>query len=74
MKQYLHDIARRMLDNYVTLDEAILLVRDAMEDEALARAAGNVSMASRRLGVHRNTLHNDIRAKQTGVRRTKVIK
>lgn len=54
-------IIRELIGNGITLEQAV----DAFEGKYIAAAMnasrGNVTRASRALGVHRNTLHNKLR-------------
>ena len=50
-------------DGY-TLYQADRLFEDRLIHGALLRAKGNVTQASRKLAIHRNTLHNKIRERR----------
>jgi hypothetical protein len=62
----LNQIIRELIDSGITLEQAV----EAFESKYIAAAMdanrGNVTKASRALGVHRNTLHNKLRT-QNGV-------
>jgi transcriptional regulator of acetoin/glycerol metabolism len=53
--------ARWALENEVSLADAKKALQSCMISEALRRTDGNVSRAARDLGVHRNTLFNELR-------------
>jgi len=59
----LHLIIRELIGSGITLEQAL----DVFEGKYIAAAMnaneGNVTRASRLLGVHRNTLHNKLREK-----------
>lgn len=58
-------IIRELIANGITLDQAVEAFESKYIVAAMNANRGNVTRASRALGVHRNTLHNKLRA-QTG--------
>lgn len=60
-RKALRDLCKSMLDEQIPLAKAMKIFEDQYIDEVLAATGGNVTRASRRAGVHRNTLHNKLR-------------
>ena len=57
----LNQIIRELIGNGITLEQAVQAFEGKYIVAAMAANRGNVTRASRALGVHRNTLHNKIR-------------
>jgi len=60
MKNELEGLAVRLMAANVTLDDAVKLLERSMIEGALAACRGNQSAASKKLGIHRNTLQRRI--------------
>lgn len=58
----LNQIIRELIGNGITLDQAVEAFEGKYIVAAMAANRGNVTRASRALGVHRNTLHNKLRS------------
>jgi DNA-binding NtrC family response regulator len=56
MKEKFDGLVEHLLSGNIFLQEAIELLERNMIQRALERTAGNRSAASKRLGIHRNTL------------------
>src|SRR3954463_1516122 len=54
----LNQIIRELIGNGITLEQAVEAFEGKYIVAAMSAARGNVTQASKRLGVHRNTLHN----------------
>lgn len=59
----LQAIVDELLTNGITLEQAKTEFEKKIVSAALRRAHGNVSLAAKKLGVHRNTLHNKVAPK-----------
>jgi hypothetical protein len=59
-------IIRELIGNGITLEQAVVAFEGKYIAAAMNANRGNVTRASRALGVHRNTLHNKLRT-QTAV-------
>ena len=59
----LNQIIRELIGNGITLEQAVEAFEGKYIVVAMAANRGNVTRASRALGVHRNTLHNKLRSK-----------
>lgn len=57
----LNQIIRELIGNGITLEQAVQAFEGKYIVAAMAANRGNVTRASRALGVHRNTLHNKLR-------------
>ena len=57
----LNQIIRELIGNGITLDQAVEAFEGKYIVAAMTANRGNVTRASRALGVHRNTLHNKLR-------------
>jgi DNA-binding NtrC family response regulator len=60
MKDRFAPLVQCVLDGGLFLEETIELLERALITEALARAGGNQSAASKALGIHRNTMKRKI--------------
>lgn len=58
----LNQIIRELIGNGITLDQAVEAFEGKYIVAAMDANRGNVTRASRALGVHRNTLHNKLRS------------
>lgn len=54
-------IIRELIGNGITLEQAVEAFEGKYIVAAMNASRGNVTRASRALGVHRNTLHNKLR-------------
>ena len=57
----LNAIIRELIGNGITLAQAVEAFEGKYIVAAMTASKGNVTQASRKLGVHRNTLHNKLR-------------
>lgn len=57
----LNAIIRELIGNGITLAQAVEAFEGKYIVAAMTVSRGNVTQASRKLGVHRNTLHNKLR-------------
>src|SRR5438477_8142377 len=57
----LNQIIRELIGNGITLEQAVEAFEGKYIVAAMSASRGNVTQASRALGVHRNTLHNKLR-------------
>ena len=60
MNDRMEGLAQQLLSGNIFLEEAIELLERCMIKGALELAAGNQSEASKRLGIHRNTLQKKL--------------
>lgn len=71
----LNQIIRELVGNGITLGQAVDAFEGKYIDAAMTANRGNITRASRALGVHRNTLHNKLRSQtmlnDTALRRTR---
>jgi transposase-like protein len=58
----LNQIINELIGNGITLDQAVEAFEGKYIVAAMAANRGNITRASRALGVHRNTLHNKLRS------------
>jgi DNA-binding NtrC family response regulator len=58
----LNQIIRELIANGITLEQAVEAFESKYIKEAMSVTRGNVTQASKALGVHRNTLHNKLRS------------
>ena len=58
----LNQIIRELIGNGITLEQAVEAFEGKYIVAAMNANRGNVTKASRALGVHRNTLHNKLRS------------
>lgn len=58
----LNQIIRELIGNGITLEQAVEAFEGKYIKAAMSVSRGNVTQASRALGVHRNTLHNKLRS------------
>lgn len=58
----LSQIIRELIGNGITLEQAVEAFEGKYIKAAMSVSRGNVTQASRALGVHRNTLHNKLRS------------
>lgn len=58
----LNQIIRELIGNGITLEQAVEAFEGKYIVAAMNANRGNVTRASRALGVHRNTLHNKLRS------------
>jgi DNA-binding NtrC family response regulator len=63
ISERLEVIARELISAGITLEQANEAFDQKMVDTALSLTRGNVTLASKKLGVHRNTLHNKLRSR-----------
>jgi DNA-binding NtrC family response regulator len=61
MNQTIEQIAARILEGGLFLEEAVELLERTLLRRALERTGGNRSAASKLLGIHRNTLQRKLR-------------
>lgn len=59
----LNQIIRELIGNGITLEQAVEAFEGRYIVAAMDANRGNVTKASKALGVHRNTLHNKLRSK-----------
>lgn len=59
----LNQIICELIDSGITLEQAVEAFESKYIVAAMDANRGNVTRASRALGVHRNTLHNKLRGK-----------
>ena len=57
----LNAIIRELIGNGITLEQAVEAFEGKYIVAAMSASRGNVTQASKKLGVHRNTLHNKLR-------------
>jgi DNA-binding NtrC family response regulator len=57
----LNQIIRELIGNGITLEQAVEAFEGKYIVAAMSQSRGNVTQASKALGVHRNTLHNKLR-------------
>ncbi len=57
----LNGIIRELIGNGITLAQAVEAFEGKYIAAAMSVSRGNVTQASKKLGVHRNTLHNKLR-------------
>lgn len=67
----LQPIITELLDNGITLPQALDVIEAKIIDSALVRCKNNQSAASRKLGIHRNTLINKLRTRRPSVKELK---
>src|ERR1700694_2197522 len=58
----LNQIIRELIGNGITLEQAVEAFEGKYIVAAMSASRGNVTQASKALGVHPNTLHNKIRS------------
>ena len=58
----LNQIIRELIGNGITLEQAVEAFEGKYIVAAMTVSRGNVTQASKALGVHRNTLHNKLRS------------
>ena len=58
----LNAIIRELIGNGITLEQAVEAFEGKYIVAAMTASRGNVTQASKKLGVHRNTLHNKQRS------------
>ena len=58
----LNQIIRELIASGITLEQAVEAFEGKYIVAAMATARGNITQASKALGVHRNTLHNKLRS------------
>ena len=58
----LNAIIRELIGNGITLEQAVEAFEGKYIVAAMTASRGNVTQASKKLGVHRNTLHNKLRS------------
>ena len=56
MRQPIHEVIHHLVNGGFFLQEAVEMVEKGMIESTLERTGGNRSEASKRLGIHRNTL------------------
>jgi DNA-binding NtrC family response regulator len=57
----LQSLVDELLSSGITLPQLMDAIEERYVKTALAKSNGNVTQASKKLGVHRNTLHNKLR-------------
>jgi DNA-binding NtrC family response regulator len=65
ISERLEVIARELISAGITLEQANEAFDQKMVDTAISVSRGNVTLASKKLGVHRNTLHNKLRSRRS---------
>ena len=60
MKERFEALVEHLLSGNIFLEEAIEILEKAMIQRTLERTGGNQSEASKRLGIHRNTLQRKL--------------
>jgi DNA-binding NtrC family response regulator len=60
----LQRIIEQLQDAGITLEQAAEAFEEKYVDTALRDTKGNVTRAARRIGVHRNTIHNMLRRRR----------
>ncbi|HWB83694.1 MAG TPA: helix-turn-helix domain-containing protein [Bryobacteraceae bacterium] len=60
MKDKFEALVEHLLDTNFFMEEAIELLEKTMIQRALEQAGGNQSAASKRLGIHRNTMQRKV--------------
>lgn len=58
----LNQIIRELIGSGITLEQAVEAFEGKYIVAAMSETRGNVTAASKQLGVHRNTLHNKLRS------------
>jgi len=58
----LNQIIRELIGNGITLDQAVEAFEGKYIAAAINATKGNITQASKKLGVHRNTVHNKLRS------------
>ena len=58
----LNQIIRELIGSGITLEQAVEAFEGKYIVAAMSASRGNVTQASKALGVHRNTLHNKLRS------------
>jgi transposase-like protein len=58
----LNQIIRELIGSGITLEQAVEAFEGKYIVAAMSETRGNVTAASKALGVHRNTLHNKLRS------------
>lgn len=61
----LNQIISELIDSGITLEQAVQAFESKYIVAAMDANRGNVTRASRALGVHRNTLHNKLRSRSS---------
>ena len=68
------ELVVRLLDGSFFMEEAVELLEKGMIGGALLRTDGNQSLASKMLGIHRNTLQRKMTAYKIDGRRKKPVR
>jgi DNA-binding NtrC family response regulator len=71
MKEKFEDLVDHLVGNGFFLEEVVELLERTLIEKTLERTGGNRSEASKRLGIHRNTLQRKMAEYHLGPRKTK---
>jgi len=71
MKEKFDDLVAHFVRNGFFLEEAVELLERRFIEDALERTQGNRSLASKVLGIHRNTLQRKMAQYELGVEKRK---
>ena len=69
MKEKFEDLVDHLVSNGFFLEEVVELLERTLIEKTLERTGGNRSEASKRLGIHRNTLHRKMAEYHLGPRK-----
>jgi DNA-binding NtrC family response regulator len=71
MKEKFEDLVDHLVANGFFLEEVVELLERSLIEKTLERTKGNRSEASKRLGIHRNTLQRKMAEYHLGPRKTR---
>ncbi|MFN7995590.1 MAG: helix-turn-helix domain-containing protein [Bryobacteraceae bacterium] len=71
MKEKFNDLVEHLVSNGFFLEEVVELLEKTLIERTLERTGGNRSAASKRLGIHRNTLQRKMTEYQLGPRKVR---
>jgi DNA-binding NtrC family response regulator len=71
MKEKFEDLVDHLVSNGFFLEEVVELLERTLIEKTLERTGGNRSEASKRLGIHRNTLQRKMAVYHLGPRKTR---
>ena len=71
MKEKFDGLVEHLFKGHIVLAEAIEVLERSMIHRALEESGGNQCAASKRLGIHRNTLQRKMAQYQLGARKTR---
>ena len=71
MKEKFEALVDHLVSNGFFLEEVVELLERTLIEKTLERTGGNRSEASKRLGIHRNTLHRKMAEYHLGPRKTR---